>query len=161
MQVDTGPVVSAPLSRRADSPAPRRVVCGWEPCEVLRDRDESGGGWLDADSLASREGGHGRTRASYAQQRVGCGSPAEWEVWGHRRLVPAQCPDLQPAECVEASGLTRRFVRGVAKAARFLVLHTVGKVGQHARRTLVRLTSAGQHALVALARRHILALNPT
>jgi hypothetical protein len=47
------------------------------------------------------------------------------------------------------------------KRLRFLVFNTVGKVVQHARRTLLRLTSAAQQALVALARRHILALNPT
>jgi hypothetical protein len=47
------------------------------------------------------------------------------------------------------------------KRLRFLVFNTVGKVVQHAHRTLLRLTSAAQQALVALARRHILALNPT
>jgi hypothetical protein len=39
--------------------------------------------------------------------------------------------------------------------------NAVGKVVQHARRTLVRHPSAVQRELVALARRHILALNPT
>ena len=47
------------------------------------------------------------------------------------------------------------------KRLRFLVFNTVGKVVQHARRTLVRLTSAVQRELVALARTNILALNPT
>ena len=47
------------------------------------------------------------------------------------------------------------------KRLRFLVFNTVGKVVQHARRTLLRLTSAAQQALVALARANILALSPT
>lgn len=47
------------------------------------------------------------------------------------------------------------------KRLRFLVFNTVGKVVQHARRTLLRLTTAAQQALVALARSKILALNPT
>ncbi len=47
------------------------------------------------------------------------------------------------------------------KRLRFLIFNTVGKVVQHARRTLLRLTTAAQQALVALARRHILALSPT
>jgi hypothetical protein len=47
------------------------------------------------------------------------------------------------------------------KRLRFLVFNTVGKVVQHARRTLLRLTSATQQALVALARSRILALSPT
>lgn len=46
------------------------------------------------------------------------------------------------------------------KRLRFLVFNTVGKVVQHARRTLLRLTSAAQQALVALARSKILALSP-
>lgn len=46
------------------------------------------------------------------------------------------------------------------KRLRFLVFNTVGKVIQHARRTLLRLTSAAQQALVALARSNILALSP-
>ena len=47
------------------------------------------------------------------------------------------------------------------KRLRFLVFNTVGKVVQHARRTLVRFTSAAQQALLALARSKILALSPT
>jgi hypothetical protein len=47
------------------------------------------------------------------------------------------------------------------KRLRFLVFNTVGKVVQHARRTLLRLTTAAQQAIRALARRHILALSPT
>jgi hypothetical protein len=47
------------------------------------------------------------------------------------------------------------------KRLRFLVFNTVGKVVQHARRTLLRLTTVAQQALVALARSHILALNLT
>ena len=47
------------------------------------------------------------------------------------------------------------------KRLRFLVFNTVGKVVQHARRTLIRLTSAAQQALLALARSKILALGPT
>jgi len=47
------------------------------------------------------------------------------------------------------------------KRLRFLVFNTVGKVVQHARRTLLRLTTVAQQALVALARSHILALSPT
>jgi len=47
------------------------------------------------------------------------------------------------------------------KRLRFLVFNTVGKVVQHARRTLLRLTTAAQQALVALARSNILALSPT
>ncbi len=47
------------------------------------------------------------------------------------------------------------------KRLRFLVFNTVGKVVQHARRTLLRLTTAAQQALVALARANILALSPT
>jgi len=47
------------------------------------------------------------------------------------------------------------------KRLRFLVFNTVGKVVQHARRTLLRFTSAAQQTLVALARSHILALSPT
>jgi hypothetical protein len=47
------------------------------------------------------------------------------------------------------------------KRLRFLVFNTVGKVLHHARRTLVRLTSAVQRELLALARSKILALNPT
>jgi hypothetical protein len=46
------------------------------------------------------------------------------------------------------------------KRLRFLVFNTVGKVVQHARRTLLRFTSAAQQTLVALARSHILALSP-
>lgn len=47
------------------------------------------------------------------------------------------------------------------KRLRFLVFNTVEKVVQHARRTLLRLTSAVQQELVALARSTILALSPT
>ena len=47
------------------------------------------------------------------------------------------------------------------KRLRFLVFNTVGKVVQHACCTLLRLTSAAQQALVALARSNILALSPT
>jgi hypothetical protein len=46
------------------------------------------------------------------------------------------------------------------KRLRFLVFNTVGKVVQHARRKLLRLTTATHQALVALARSHILALSP-
>lgn len=46
------------------------------------------------------------------------------------------------------------------KRLRFLVFNTVGKVVQHARRTLLRLTSAAQQALVTFARSNILALSP-
>jgi hypothetical protein len=47
------------------------------------------------------------------------------------------------------------------KRLRFLVFNTVGKVLHHARRMLLRLTSAVQQELVALARSKILALRPT
>jgi len=47
------------------------------------------------------------------------------------------------------------------KRLRFLVFNTVGTVVQHARRTLLRLTTAAQQALVSLARANILALSPT
>lgn len=47
------------------------------------------------------------------------------------------------------------------KRLRFLVFNTVGKVVQHARRTLLRLTAAVQQELVARARSKILALSPT
>jgi hypothetical protein len=47
------------------------------------------------------------------------------------------------------------------KRLRFLVFNTVGKVVQHARWTLLRLTTAAQQALMALARANILALSPT
>lgn len=76
-------------------------------------------------------------------------------------MVPPQRPDLQSAQRVEALGLTRRFVGRSAEAAGFLVFNTVGKVVQHARRTLLRLTTAAQQALVALARANILVLSPT
>lgn len=46
------------------------------------------------------------------------------------------------------------------KRLRFLVFNTVGTVIHHARRTLLRLTTAAHQALVALARRNILALSP-
>ncbi len=46
------------------------------------------------------------------------------------------------------------------KRLRFLVFNTVGKVIHHARRTLLRLTSVVHQALLALARRKILALSP-
>jgi hypothetical protein len=46
------------------------------------------------------------------------------------------------------------------KRLRLLVFNTVGKVVQPARRTLLRLTTAAQQALVALARANILALSP-
>jgi hypothetical protein len=46
------------------------------------------------------------------------------------------------------------------KRLRFLVFNTVGKVVHHARRTLLRLTSAAQQAILALARSKILALSP-
>ena len=47
------------------------------------------------------------------------------------------------------------------KRLRFLVFNTVGKVIHHDRRPLLRLTSATQQALLALARSKILALSPT
>lgn len=47
------------------------------------------------------------------------------------------------------------------KRLRFLVFNTVGKVLQHARRTLLRLTTTAQQASLTLARSHILALTPT
>ena len=46
------------------------------------------------------------------------------------------------------------------KRLRFLVFNTVGKVVQHARRMLLRLTTTAQQALLALARSKILALSP-
>jgi hypothetical protein len=46
------------------------------------------------------------------------------------------------------------------KRLRFLVLNTVGKVIYDARRTLLRITSAAQQALLAPARNTILALSP-
>ncbi|MDF0664472.1 MAG: transposase [Nitrospira sp.] len=46
------------------------------------------------------------------------------------------------------------------KRLRFLVFNPVGKVVQHARRTLLRLTSSAQQALLTLTRSHILALSP-
>lgn len=46
------------------------------------------------------------------------------------------------------------------KRLRFLVFNTVGKVVHHARRTLLRLTTAAQQSLLALARSKILALAP-
>lgn len=45
------------------------------------------------------------------------------------------------------------------KRLRFLMFNKVGKVVQHARRTLLRLTSAAQQTLVTLARTNILALS--
>jgi len=47
------------------------------------------------------------------------------------------------------------------KRLRFLVFNTVGKVIQHARCTLVRLTAAVQQELLVVARSKILALCPT
>lgn len=47
------------------------------------------------------------------------------------------------------------------KRLRFLVFNTVGKVIHHARRTLLRLTTAAQQALLALARSNIRSLSPT
>ena len=47
------------------------------------------------------------------------------------------------------------------KRLRFLVFNTVGTVIHHARRTLLRLTTVAQQALLALARSNILALSPT
>lgn len=46
------------------------------------------------------------------------------------------------------------------KRLRFLVFNTVGKVVHHARRTLLRLTTAVHQALLTLARSKILALRP-
>jgi Transposase DDE domain group 1 len=46
------------------------------------------------------------------------------------------------------------------KRLRFLLFNTVGKVVHHARRTLLRLTTAVQHALLTLTRNKILALTP-
>ncbi|MDH4083538.1 MAG: transposase [Nitrospira sp.] len=46
------------------------------------------------------------------------------------------------------------------KRLRFLVFNTVGKVVHHARQTLLRLTTAAQQALLALARSKIVALSP-
>jgi hypothetical protein len=46
------------------------------------------------------------------------------------------------------------------KRLRFLVFNTVGTVVHHARQTLLRLTTAAQPALLALARSKILALSP-
>lgn len=46
------------------------------------------------------------------------------------------------------------------KRLRFLVFNTVAKVVHHARRTLLRLTAAVQHALLVLARSKIVALVP-
>ena len=46
------------------------------------------------------------------------------------------------------------------KRLRFLVFNTVGTVIHHARRTLLRLTSAVQHGLLVLARSNILMLSP-
>lgn len=56
--------------------------------------------------------------------------------------------------------LPRDLSEARPKRLRFLVFNTVGKVLQHVRRTLVRLTSAVQQALLALARSKILALGP-
>ena len=47
------------------------------------------------------------------------------------------------------------------KRLRFLVFNTVGKVVQHAHRTLLRLTTAAQRACVTLVRANILAFSPT
>lgn len=47
------------------------------------------------------------------------------------------------------------------KRLRFLVFNTVGKVIQHARCTLLRLTAAVQQELLVFARSNILALCPT
>lgn len=52
------------------------------------------------------------------------------------------------------------FADARPKRLRFLVFNTVGKVIQHARRTLLRLTAAVQQALLALARSRIAALAP-
>jgi len=46
------------------------------------------------------------------------------------------------------------------KRLRFLLFNTVGKVISHARRTLLRLTGAVQHALLVRVRDHIAALAP-
>ena len=46
------------------------------------------------------------------------------------------------------------------KRLRVLVFNTVGTVSHHARRTLLRLTTAAQQGLLALARSKILALSP-
>jgi len=46
------------------------------------------------------------------------------------------------------------------KRLRFLLFNTVGKVISHARRTLLRLTEAVQHALLTRVRDHIAALAP-
>jgi hypothetical protein len=46
------------------------------------------------------------------------------------------------------------------KRLRFLLFNTVGKVISHARRTLLRLTGAVQHALLTRVRAHIAALAP-
>lgn len=47
------------------------------------------------------------------------------------------------------------------KRLRFLVFNTVGKVIQHARCTLLRLTTAAQQAILTLTRSNILALSPS
>ncbi len=46
------------------------------------------------------------------------------------------------------------------KRLRFLLFNTVGKVVHHARRTLLRLTGAVQHALLVRVRHRIAALAP-
>jgi hypothetical protein len=72
---------------------------------------------------------------------------------------------LNVLTCNLLSALKRVALPGELSEARpkrlgFLVFNTVGTVIQHARCTLLRLTTAAQQALVALARSHILALSP-
>ena len=56
--------------------------------------------------------------------------------------------------------LPRDFRTARPKRLRFLLFNTVGKVISHARRTLLRLSAAAQHALLVGVRHRIAALTP-
>ncbi|WP_413933688.1 hypothetical protein [Nitrospira sp. BLG_1] len=72
----------------------------------------------------------------------------EWEIWCQHRWVPAQRAHLQSAQRVETLALPGDLPEARPKRLRFRVFNTVGKVVQHARCTLVRLTTVAQLALV-------------
>ena len=85
------------------------------------------------DGLTTSCSGTGRRRgrwsiSSHPQERVGGGGPAQREVRGERRLVPAQRADVQPAHRAQAVDLTRRCSDRAPKRLRFLLFNTVGKV---------------------------------
>jgi hypothetical protein len=167
------PYVPEDKDHRKDRPCVRRYLAGW----IRRRQGElfADGSTVKHFTIVINREGDGLTLIRWHREKAGTGEHAHHGL--KNELAAAALPSGKfgaTAAWFRLNMLTDNLLRALKrlvlpgdlltarpKRLRFLVFNTVGKVVHHVRRTLLRLTSAAQQALLALARSNILALSQT